>query len=401
MKSFTNARIPELRFGIGVFRDLPDLLQLRGFTRIAVVTGGRSFRSSPTWALLLDWLKSRAVDMVDFSVSHEPDPDFVNSATGVAASFGAQAVVGIGGGSAIDAGKAISALAAMGGRIEEYLEGVGTKKPTGKKLPFFAVPTTSGTGSEATKNAVISKIGPDGFKKSFRHDAFVPDVAIVDPALSLHCPAETTAATGLDAITQLLEAYVSTGANPVTDAFAESGLESARRGFLSSLRGAHEGASAVGGDAAYLEARSQMAYAAYLSGVCLASAGLGIVHGIASPMGAMFPVPHGVVCGSLLSGSVQATIRKLETSEPGGAVLAKYARAAELLGAGERPDIAGQCAALVELLREWTEESRLPRLSRWNIDENGARAIARVTVGKTHPTQFAEAEVASLIMSRI
>lgn len=401
MKAFSCARVPELRFGAGVFAELSALLSARGFRRIAVVTGGRSFRATSSWTSLLERLNEHRIAAVDFSIAHEPDPDFVNDSTAKAVSFGAEAVVGIGGGSAIDAGKAISALAGMGGRVEEYLEGVGAKKPDGRKLPFFAVPTTSGTGSEATKNAVISRTGEGGYKKSLRHDSFVPDIAIVDPHLSLHCPADTTAATGLDAITQLIEAYVSTGANPVTDALAENGLAAARRGFLPSLEGSRKGAAAVGGDAGYLEARSQMAYAAYLSGVCLATAGLGIVHGVASPMGARYPVPHGVVCGTLLPGSIQATIDRLREKDGGDRTLDKYAKAAVLLGVEDRLPGPERCDALVELLGAWLVAAQLPGLSRWGVDEAGAREVAGSAGGKTHPVKLGDDEVARLILDRL
>ncbi len=400
MKTFTCARLPELRFGAGVFGELPALLSQLKFTRIAVVTGGRSFRETPYWTAFLGALGNAGIEAVDFSISHEPDPDFVNESTRAAVAAGSQAVVGIGGGSAIDGGKAVSALAGMGGRIEDYLEGVGTKKPDGRKLPFFAVPTTAGTGSEATKNAVISRTGDGGFKKSLRHVAFVPDVAIVDPELSLHCPADTTAATGLDAVTQLIEAYVSTGANPVTDALAESGLAAARRGFIPSLEGSREGSDAAGGEEAFLEARSQMAYAAYLSGVCLATAGLGIVHGVASPMGARYPVPHGVVCGTLLPGSIRATVDRLKNVD-GDATLEKYGAAAVLLGVDEQMQPIERCEAIVDLLERWLDAAQLPGLSKWGIDESGAREIAAATGGKTHPAELDGDDVARLIIDRL
>jgi len=222
-------------------------------------------------------LAAEGLSLRRYPVSGEPSPEVVDR---IAASLEADVVVAIGGGSAIDAGKAVAAMAEEGGSIVDYLEEVGTKPPTGRRRFLVAVPTTAGTGSEATANAVISRVGASGFKKSLRHEGYIPDIALIDPELALDCPPAVTAASGLDAITQLLEGFVSTGGNPLTDALGRSGLATAGRSFS---RAVHEGD---------LIARSAMAYAAYLSGVILAIAGLGIVHGIASPLGGAYPVPH-------------------------------------------------------------------------------------------------------------
>ena len=170
----------------------------------------------------------------------------------------------------------------------DHLEGVGPERPYhGPATPFIAVPTTAGTGSEATKNAVLT--APGGFKKSFRDDKLVAEWAIIDPDLLATCSPALIGADGLDAFTQLLESFVSTRANPMTDALARSGIMAARDA-LSSLYHAQSAA-----------ARAQMAYASLLSGICLAQTGLGSVHGLASPLGAFFPIPHGVVCGTLVA----------------------------------------------------------------------------------------------------
>ena len=180
----------------------------------------------------------------------------------------------------MDAGKAISAMLTQEGSVKDYLEGVGHKHPSGNKVPFFAVPTTSGTGSEATKNAVLSEIGPNGYKKSLRHDHFVPDLAIVDPDLTLSCPPGLTAYSGMDAFTQLLEAYVSTKAHPFTDALCEKALELLSGSLLQAYQ-----------DGENIEAREAMSYAAWTSGIVLAQVGLGVVHGFASAVGGMFDNP--------------------------------------------------------------------------------------------------------------
>jgi alcohol dehydrogenase class IV len=417
MKMFTCSRVPQLHFGEGALNSASAVLRSLNAERVGIVTGGRSFRESEHWPALLSRLREDGIEIQDSAIDHEPDPAFVNEVTDRFRTAGVQAIMGIGGGSAIDAGKAISALATMEGGIEDYLEGVGTSEPSGHKLPYIAVPTTAGTGSEATKNAVISRPGPDGFKKSLRHDSYVPDVAIIDPDLSLNSPPSITAAAGLDAITQLLEAYVSTGATPFTDALAQSGLRAASRGFLVSLRGSRTlgkvapGKVAPGAGGAEIEeyrsARADMAYAAYLSGICLANAGLGIVHGIAGPMGARYPIPHGLVCGSLLPSSVQLTIALLrermdgvprETTER---ILQRYANVAGYLGGTGSEDMQTQCDDLVRILEKFRSEAALEGFRSWGVDESTIADVAGASSGKSHPVPISQEDIYRLIAARL
>lgn len=390
MISFSVSRLPELHFGVGMIRRISGILRIRGAATAVFITGERSFRESQHWADLRTSLSEGAIDYLAFTVAGEPQPVLVDEMKREIGDRKIDAVVSIGGGSVIDAGKALSAALRLSGSIRDYLEGVGTKKPDGEKEFFIAAPTTSGTGSEATKNAVLSEIGEHGFKKSLRHDNYVPDVAIVDPSLVVGCPQFVTARSGMDAITQLLEAYASTEANPYTDAIAESGLQAAGRSFLA--------AYADGDDIA---ARSDMAYAAYASGVCLANAGLGVVHGIASPAGAVSSIPHGAVCGTLIAEATRYTIEKLRSSRKEHAVMRKYARAAVLLTGEDRNEIEANLDLLVDRLYQLQEEVDMPRLGRYALSEEQLSAIAERAGTKNHPVDLDSDDIRAILDARL
>jgi alcohol dehydrogenase class IV len=290
-------------------------------------------------------------------------------------------VVAVGGGSVVDAGKAISAMLPSGRPVADFLEGVGREQHPGDKVPLIAVPTSSGTGSEATKNAVISEVGENGFKKSLRHDNFVPDLAIVDPKLAVSCPPSVTAACGMDALCQLLESYASTQASPMTDSLAHDGI----RRVVRSLE------SACGDGAEDIEVRTDLAYGAFISGITLANAGLGVVHGIAGPLGGLFPIPHGVACGTLLGPAMGVTLERLRQDEIRYAeVLEKLATAGALFGRSSPDDVTDSCNALVEGIRELTEALALPRLADFGIRFGDVRRIAASSGNKNHPIALDE-----------
>jgi alcohol dehydrogenase class IV len=249
------------------------------------------------------------------------------------------------------------------------------------------VPTTAGTGSEATKNAVLSRVGPDGFKKSLRHDNYIPDLSIVDPLLQLGCPAKLTAASGLDAITQLLEALVSTGASAFTDALALDGLAAAGRGFLRAVERGH----------ADVEARSDMAYAAYLSGVCLANAGLGTVHGLAGAAGAATSVPHGLFCGVMLPVVVRRTADALSRRRDSLGALGKYAAAGSALTSQAGGSLEDRIGALVARIGEFVRVANLGTLSAWGFDPETIVRVAEASGNKSNPHQFTTEERVELL----
>ncbi len=225
MLNFSIARLPRIEFGSGVIKKLPGIIQSYG-SRVLLITGARSFVETDNWAVLIEQLKQHKIHWQHCTIAQEPSPDWVDATIQAFSNHTFDVVVGIGGGSALDAAKAVAGLLRVQRSVMDYLEGVGPELPyEGPAIPFIAVPTTAGTGSEATKNAVLSVQGESGFKKSFRHDKLVAEYAIIDPDLLSNCPPDIIAANGMDALTQLLESYVSIKSNSFTDALAISGLQ--------------------------------------------------------------------------------------------------------------------------------------------------------------------------------
>lgn len=394
LADFSVARLPSIVFGAGVRQQLPALVAEFG-TRVLLVTGRHSLRQSPFWAPLLQGLSVAGLSWQECSVQTEPSPQWVDDAVREFHAAGIQVVLGIGGGSVLDAAKAIAGLLPHGNSVMDHLEGVGPEIPyKGPSTPLVAVPTTAGTGSEATKNAVLSVQGPQGYKKSFRHELLVPRVALVDPDLLAGCPPELIAANGMDALTQLLESYVSSKSNAFTDALALSGLRAVRDGLLPWYE---QGESAVA-------ARTAMGYAALLSGITLAQAGLGSVHGLASPLGAFFPIPHGVVCGTLVAAATEINIQGLRRRAAGHPALAKYAEIGRLFaGYDELVEVAAQ-QALIDTLTNWTQRLGLPRLSDYGVREEDVDNIVANCRGssmKTNPIVLKDSEVRALLMRRL
>ncbi|WDP92854.1 MAG: iron-containing alcohol dehydrogenase [Desulfobacter sp.] len=364
-----------LVFGPGRIRLLPGLAAAFG-KKLILVTGKTSFLDSPEWDTLEKGFAEQKINVNHVTVSGEPSPDDIDPVVRRYSDRGIELVVAVGGGSALDAGKSISAMMGQDCPVTDYLDDIGKGPHPGSKLPFIAVPTTSGTGSEATKNAVVSRPGPKGFKKSLRHDNFIPDIALVDPALTLACPPEITAACGLDALTQLIEAYVSVNASPMTDALCISGLN----GFGNALE------TAVKKNPKDLDARTRLSYGAYLSGLALANAGLGTVHGFASVIGGLCRMSHGNVCGTLLAETTRATMDILRENEKGRPALEKYANTARLLGlAPSSQNHDDACRSLVEGLYRWTEIFKIPGLSAAGITEENLMGIAGAAGQKNNP----------------
>lgn len=389
MGPFTVTGIPEIIFGAGRRRELPRLMTKFG-RKAVLVTGGSSLADSGMLRNITADIAAAGVAYYHIAVKGEPSPEFADDAAEKFRDEGIDVVVSVGGGSVMDAGKALSAMLPVQGSVMDFLEGMGTRMHPGHKVPFIAVPTTAGTGSEATKNAVLSRTGPGGFKKSLRHDNFVPNIALVDPELAVTCPPHVTGASGLDAFTQLLESFISVKASPFTDALALSGLEYIRDCLVPASTG--EGGS--------VEMRGGMAYAALVSGITLANAGLGVVHGIASPLGGLFDVPHGVVCGTLVGDATRMTVDLLRQRDD-IAPLMKCARAGALLTGRSEGDVTGTCDALVELIDHWIEALGVPRLGTYGIGEDDIGPIAAGSDSKNSPVPFTREQIKELLRKRI
>ncbi len=388
---FATSTLPKIRFGEGTLVELPQLIEPFG-KRILLLTGGRSFVQSRFWQPLQDALRAAGIEFIHETINGEPSPRRVDELVAAHFGDGINVVIGIGGGSVLDAAKAVAGLLPFGNSVLDHLEDVGRGLPyKGPALPFIAVPTTAGTGSEATRNAVLSEHGANGYKKSFRHDSLVARVALVDPLLLEGCPAELIAAQGMDAFTQLLESYVSLRANPFTDALAWSGLEAVQQGFLAAYNGEAPG-------------RAAMAYAALISGITLAQVGLGSVHGLAQPLGSLFPLPHGVACGTMVAAATRSNIEALRQRQPQSSALTKHARVGRLLS-GDPGLSDGQAhAALLEVLDSWRETMALPRLGEYGITETDVPRIvanSRNNSMKTNPIVLTDDEIAVLIRSRL
>ena len=397
-------RLPEIVAGPGKVAELPEIIRRFG-GRALMVVRQPGFTLGDDWARIGPSLSAAGVEFEVEGVSGEPSPALVDEIVARVRRRGqargpVEVVVGIGGGSVLDTAKAVAGLLIPGNSVMDHLEGIGPGLPyRGPAVPFIAVPTTAGTGSEATKNAVLSVRGAGGFKRSFRDEALIARVAILDPELLRSCPPELIAANGMDALTQLLESYLSTRANPVSDGLALRGLVAARDGLLAW----HEMAVAgLGGAGVSDAARAEMSTAALCSGICLAQTGLGAVHGVASPLGALFPIPHGVACGATLAAATRVNVAALEQREPEGVALGRYAELGRLLAGRGAATLADADArtALVQLLEDWRARLAVPRLSAFGIAAVDIPAIVADSRGssmKTNPILLTDDEIATIL----
>jgi len=355
---FEFATASRIIFGSGTIDEVASISAELG-KRACIVTGRTTERAEP----LLDQLNDRGVECVVFNVPNEPTTILAREAAEFARRNQCGLVLSIGGGSVLDTGKVVAAMLTNRGELQDYIEVVGAGKTLARDCaPHIAIPTTAGTGAEVTRNAVLG-VPEHKVKVSMRSALMLPSLAVVDPELTCSMPASVTASTGLDALTQLIEVYVSNKANPLTDGICRQGLIRAGR----SLRRAFE-------DGADRPAREDMALASLFGGLGLANAKLGAVHGFAGPLGGMFSAPHGVICARLLPFVMEANVRALLSREPSSPALVRYAEAAQLL--------TGQSTARpsdgVEWIQELCAALKVPALSEFGLtQEDFPTAVAK------------------------
>jgi len=382
---FEFATATRIVFGCGTLGEVAPAARTMG-RRALLVTGRSMDRARP----LIEHLDRAEVESFPFSVEGEPTVEMVRTGANVARAQKCDLVVALGGGSALDAGKAIAAIATNPGDVSDYLEVVGKALPIKvPPLPWIAVPTTAGTGTEVTRNAVLAAT-EHRVKVSIRHPLMISRLAVIDPDLTLALPPEITAATGLDALTQLIEPFVSVRAHPMTDTLCREGLVRVRQ----SLRRAfHNGSD--------LEARTDMSLAALFSGLALANAGLGIVHGFAGPVGGMFCAPHGAVCAALLPFAMQLNLRALRARTPESEALRRYEKVGRILTG--RPQAHAEEG--VEWVRELCRELQIPRLRRYGVGEQDVGILvekaSRASSTKGNPIALTSSEMSELLRAAV
>jgi alcohol dehydrogenase class IV len=326
---FEFATAGRILFGPGVTEQVAPTLADWGITSALLVTGRDGRRADA----LVAQLAARGVTTASFTVTEEPTVELARAGVRAVADAGAGAVIAFGGGSALDAGKAIAALATNGGEPLDFLEVVGAGRPLKQPpLPFVAIPTTAGTGAEVTRNAVLA-VPEARVKASLRSPLMLPRLAVIDPELLASLPRPVIASSGLDALSQVIEPFLSLRANPLSDALAREGIGRSA-GAL--------GRAYVNGLADDAAARADLAIASVCGGLCLANAGLGAVHGFAAPAGGMFGAPHGAICAALLPHVMTVNLRALRARAPEHPALARFRELAVLLTAASPDDVAAE-----------------------------------------------------------
>jgi alcohol dehydrogenase class IV len=382
---FEFATATQIVFGAGTLKQAAPSARAWG-KRVLVVVGKSIERAEN----LLVQLKAEGLTTSVFHISGEPTVERVLAGTEQARAADCEMVIGLGGGSVIDAGKAIAALLTNPGDIYDYLEVVGkgqvlVNAPAG----YIAIPTTAGTGSEVTRNAVLT-VTSQRVKVSLRNASMLPRLAIVDPELTYNLPPELTATTGLDALTQLIEPFLSNAANPITDAFCREGLHRAAR----SLRWAYEhGANA--------QAREDMSLASLFGGLALANARLGAVHGLAGPLGGIFPAPHGAICARLLPIVMETNLKALQIRMPQTATLLRFTELAQILS--------GETAARAEdgivWLKALCAALNVAPLSTYGIHASDFPAIAaqaqKASSMKGNPIELTDDELIKILENAV
>ena len=371
----------DIRFGAGRVSEVPGALADLGASRVLVVTGRTTSRADA----IRSALNEANISSVVFGVTSEPSIERVRAAVDLLLETGCDAVLGFGGGSPLDVAKAVAVLATSGTDPLEHLEVIGAGRPIERPgLPCVAVPTTAGTGSEVTRNSVLSG---SGVKASLRSPLLLPKVALVDPDLLVGVPKPTIAASGMDALSQLIEPLLSQRANPFTDALAREGIRRSAR----SLRRAYEDGMEDPG------VREDLAMASLFSGICLANSGLGAVHGLAAAAGARLSAPHGAVCAAVLAAAIDVNLRALRDRAPDHQAVQRITEVATLFTG--RPDATAEDA--ISWLQELTAVLSIPGLASYGLAEAEIDAVVaaaqKASSMRGNPIDLGDQEVSEIV----
>lgn len=383
-----NSIIAPLEFGVGIIKKLDEHILKHG-KNVLIITGGSSLKKSGKLDEICTSLSNKGINYIIENVTGEPTIDIVDKITEDNRDKKPDVIVSIGGGSVIDTGKAVSAMLVCEGKVIDYLEGVGTKKPTGDKIPFIACPTTAGTGTEMTKNAVIKSVGKNGFKKSLRHDNYIPDIALIDSDLYTTCPLKTASLSALDALAQLLESYISIKATPLTEAICESGIKYFMDGANTVL---------IDEKSKDVQAWGKLAYGAMCSGIGLANAGYMTIHGIAGPLGGYYELPHGAACGMLLLKYLENFHDKIIEYPK---VLSKYAYAGRCLTKNYNTSDLEAFKALLDFIIKLTNKIEINSLKDFGIKIQDIDKIINASTQKNDPVKLTYEELKALLLSTI
>jgi alcohol dehydrogenase class IV len=378
---FEFSTVSRIIFGVGKLNSLSELAVSLG-KKAFIVSGAPKSIS----VLLEGQMDTMGIEWTQIKVSHEPTVELITEIIGTARHFSPNLVIGIGGGSAIDTAKAVAALLVNPGTVTDYLEVIGSNKPLNNlSIPVIAIPTTAGTGAEVTRNAVIGS-PLQGVKTSLRGPTLLPRIALVDPELTIGVPPDITARTGMDALTQLIEPFVSNSSNPLTDALCREGIHRVAQSFFQAY---DEGSN--------IAARTDMALASLFSGMALANAKLGAVHGLAGPLGGEIPAPHSAICATLLPIVMSENIHAIKDREPDHPVIERYTEIGRILC----NDLSATAESGIEWIREFYTHAQIRSLSSYGlIEDRFTKIIDKALISssmKGNPIRLNEKELRNIL----
>ena len=390
--TFTLFHVPKVDFGVNSLTRLTSYLDEYKKRGDLLFVTSNSVSKNASLIEIIQGLESEGAQIHLRTVHGEPTVESIDTIVTKQYDSRVSCVIGIGGGSVLDTAKAVSVMLFHQHKwkdphlsIKDFLEGVGTKKAPSYRLPLILIPTTSGTGSEATKNGVVAQVGEDGFKKSFRDDSYIPDIAIIDPSLTLSVPKDITLSTGLDTLTQLIEGYVSVMNNIYIDSVALPAIHKAGEA-LSTL---------ADGNLDDIDARSAMSYASFISGVTLAHKGLTYVHGLSGPMGSMRHIPHGVAC-ALLIGPINRAMVEEAQKKPSEPLHAEYLDKMGLIAKGWNKETPIEA---VECIESIVEKAAFKPLKEYGFNEEELKSLSTLSTKRNSPVTLSESTLYDILIS--